>query len=514
MQQLLHKCLEVHSTTILPEFGAIMKLGNNFVYNEYLKFDDGKLIDFVSGQQNCSKEEAKQQVSTWIADLKEKLSKGDSIQIENVGVLVKEEDKIQLKKIDQESKPTEGVTPVAEIKVEEPRKIQFEAPVHTEPEITEPIKIKEELTEESTADSNTSSGLSAKMAIASIESFTDKNKLIEYTRGENRKTVVDALNKKLNQLNGKTTNTNEVKIEETPVETPSSIEIIEPVESTNQSIDVAETTENTQEIEELLALTENLDKVEPKSNQQNVPVVEPIREEPKTVEPVKTVTPQIEKTPEPAPKTPNKEEDKALEVIAAGVIKLEKEQKKRKIRRIILFSALICLLAGGGILGYLKKDYLLDWYNGQTASTQTDSKKEESQKVNANEASTEPEAKADVVEAIDTSAQETVIEEPIAEVVPEVEEPKEEPKTTTPKYTETASASGNFLLVAGTFSKETNASTLVEKLKSEGFGSASMTSLSGGMFRVTAGSYDSKDAAENAKNELVSKGMKGYVQKK
>jgi hypothetical protein len=512
MQQLLHKCLEVHSTTILPEFGAIMKLGNNFVYNEYLKFDDGKLIDFVSGQQNCSKEEAKQQVSTWIADLKEKLSKGDSIRIENVGVLVKEDDKIQLKKIDQDSKPTEVVTPVVEIKVEEPRKIQFEVPVHSEPEEIEPIK--EELIEETITDSNTSSGLSAKMAIASIESFTDKNKLIEYTRGENRKTVVDALNKKLNQLNGKTTSTPEVKIEEPPVETPNSIEIIEPVENTNQSVDVVETIENTKEIEELLALTENLDKVEPQSNQQKVPVVEPIKEEPKTEEPVKTVTPQIEKTPEPAPKVSNKEEDKALEVIAAGVVKLEKEQKKRKIRRIILFSALICLLAGGGILGYLKKDYLLEWYNGQTASTQTDSAKDESQKVNANETTTEPEPIADVVEAIDTSAQETVIEEPIAEVVPEVEEPKKEPKTTTPKYTEPASASGNFLLVAGTFSKETNASTLVEKLKSEGFGSASMTPLSGGMYRVTAGSYDSKDAAENAKNELVAKGMKGYVQKK
>jgi nucleoid DNA-binding protein len=121
MNALLIKCLEEHPTTIIPNFGAIMKLGNSFVYNEFLKFDDGKLIAFVATQKNISKDEAKIEVEEWSKVILNSLNSGNHYPIESVGVFTIENGKVVLKKtaeLEATSTKTEKI--VEEKKVEVP----------------------------------------------------------------------------------------------------------------------------------------------------------------------------------------------------------------------------------------------------------------------------------------------------------------------------------------------------------------------------------------------------------
>jgi septal ring-binding cell division protein DamX len=381
-----------------------------------------------------------------------------------------------------------------------------------------PLKTSQKEVQESEAE--TSSSLSAKMAIASIESFKDKNKLIEYTRGESRKTVIDALNTKLNQLNGKLQVNTDVKTE--PQKEVAKPEVILEVKKE----------EDSKEIEELIALTSTLDKVEeetitekkevkikfeePLKPVEKPVITEPIIKEEKTtekepskpVEQIKTESkPSVEK-PVP-PKTV--QEDKALEIIAEGVTKLEKEEKKRKKKRIFLFIGLICILSGGGILGYLNKDYLISMINGESSEVAVKKEKKEEQKEEA-KPTTDVEKSDEPIEVIP----EEIVEEPVVEVEETVEEPVKETKAapSSTNYSNSGNSSGDYLVIAGSFSVEANAKNLVDKLKSEGFSNAYIDSNSGSLIKVVAGTYTSKEEAKNAVDQLVSKDMKGFVQKK
>ena len=522
MNALLIKCLEEHPTTIIPNFGAIMKLGNSFVYNEFLKFDDGKLIAFVATQKNISKEEAKIEVEKWSKEILNTLNIGNQYPIESVGIFTIENGKVVLKKIaelEASSTKTEKIAeekkaeaPVAEIK---PEPFIVEAP--------KPIEnIKKEVKE---SDLETSSSLSAKMAIASIESFKDKNKLIEYTRGESRKTVIDALNTKLNQLNGKTLLNSEVKVESTKEVTKP--EVILEVKKEDDS----------KEIEELIALTSTLDKVEeeavtekkevkikfeePLKPLEKPIIAKPINKEEKTTEkePSKLVE-QVTNEHKPTVKKPASiktvQEDKALEIIAEGVTKLEKEEKKRKKKRIFLFIGLICILSGGGILGYLNKDYLMSIINGESSEVAVKKEKKKEQK---EEAKPTTEIKESEV-SVEVNPEE-IVEEPEVEVeetveVTPVEVPVKDTKATpnSTNYSNSGNSSGDYLVIAGSFSVEANAKNLDEKLKSEGFSNAYIDFNSGTLIKVVAGTYTSKEEAKNAVDQLVSKDMKGFVQKK
>jgi septal ring-binding cell division protein DamX len=518
MNALLIKCLEEHPTTIIPNFGAIMKLGNSFVYNEFLKFDDGKLIAFVATQKNISKDEGKIEVEKWSKEILNTLNIGNLYPIESVGIFTIENGKVVLKKtaeLEASSNKSE--------KMDEEKKAEVTViEIRPEPvivEVPKPIEnIKKEVKE---SDLETSSSLSAKMAIASIESFKDKNKLIEYTRGESRKTVIDALNTKLNQLNGKQQINTDVK-------TDPQKEVAKP-----EAILEVKKEEDSKEIEELIALTSSLDKVDEESitekkedkikfeknlKHNEKPI---INKEEKTTEkePSKPVE-QVKTDPKPSVEIPvstkTVQEDKALEIIAEGVTKLEKEEKKRKKKRIFLFIGLICILSGSGILGYLNKDYLMSIINGESTEVAVKKEQKKEQKEEA-KSTTDVEKSDEPIEVIP----EEIVEEPIVEVeeiVKEtpVEAPVKDTKATpnSTNYSISGNLSGDYLVIAGSFSVEKNAQNLVEKLKSEGFSNAYIDFNSGTLIKVVSGTYTSKEEAKNAVDQLVSKGLKGFVQKK
>ena len=46
----------------------------------------------------------------------------------------------------------------------------------------------------------------------------------------------------------------------------------------------------------------------------------------------------------------------------AGAVRIEKEAKRRKRNKIIFWFALICVLSGGSIIGYLKQDVIAGWF--------------------------------------------------------------------------------------------------------------------------------------------------------
>lgn len=107
-------------------------------------------------------------------------------------------------------------------------------------------------------------------------------------------------------------------------------------------------------------------------------------------------------------------------------------------------------------------------------------------------------------------------------VVEDTEEPvaaepvKKEPIKTTSSTSSSASkgsSSGNYLLITGSYSQESNASEMVKKLKKKGFSNAEYVIFEGSRYYTAiAGKYSSMSSANAAKRDLGS--IDSYVQKK
>lgn len=72
---------------------------------------------------------------------------------------------------------------------------------------------------------------------------------------------------------------------------------------------------------------------------------------------------------------------------------------------------------------------------------------------------------------------------------------------------------GNYHVISGCFSVKSNADNLVKDLNSAGY-SAGIIDKSGGLHRVSAGGYDSRDAAQEGLDKLRSTGKSGWILKK
>lgn len=101
---------------------------------------------------------------------------------------------------------------------------------------------------------------------------------------------------------------------------------------------------------------------------------------------------------------------------------------------------------------------------------------------------------------------EDVVKAPTQKVVEE--------KKPTKKATSSSSGSrGNYLLITGNYSQESNAKAMVKKLKNKGFSNAEFVIFEGSRYyTVIAGKYSSMSTANSAKQNLG--GIDAYVQKK
>lgn len=73
-------------------------------------------------------------------------------------------------------------------------------------------------------------------------------------------------------------------------------------------------------------------------------------------------------------------------------------------------------------------------------------------------------------------------------------------------------ASGSYNLIAGCFSIESNATNFVADLNSKGY-SSGIVDKKNGLFRVSAGSYATKDEAESALDKFENAGFSGWILK-
>ena len=134
--------LNKHSRVIVPDLGAFMLKGDlsqSIYFNEFLRFNDGILIDYIAEQEKIDKDESTEKVKKFVDQINQHLSTSKSAELEGLGVLfIDSNDKIQLKPLGlKASEP-------ASIQVEKdtgPREIFFEIE-KTEPITSVPPEVK------------------------------------------------------------------------------------------------------------------------------------------------------------------------------------------------------------------------------------------------------------------------------------------------------------------------------------------------------------------------------------
>lgn len=513
MNKLILKATEVNSTTIIPNFGAIMKMGKTFMYNEFLKYDDGKLTQFIADTKGIDVDAAKDEISNWVSSLQNELDEGKTVTFDGVGELTKVDGKIKFTvKTTTEETPAasiETVVPekkVPEQSLKEPEEKQEKKEKKAEKSVTPEEEVKVEKEKKKT---KISGDFKAKEAVEKIEKFTDKSDLIEFTRGEDRKTVIAALNTKLDELNGKK--------KEKKLETPSSAEI-KPPKNVITEVKVEETKEKKKEESPVISPPKveekkPIEQTKEKELKESLPPVQDEKPQVKEEKTLKEKAAAIEK-----PKNNKEEEDAAIAAIVGGVEKTEKQSRKRK-KRWILWVGLLLILIGGGTVGYLKKDMIMGWFDKTHEPKDLAEGHEEDDKENG---STPEEGHPSESETDNTTAEhdENNVEENTTESSHEVEEtiPLEE-KVETPvvekpvKETPVVnnSSEGNWHIIAGSYSSKENAENKVKTLQSEGYSTAKVLGKYNGLYTVRVASYATKDEAKSALSNFTNSGNKGFI---
>ena len=108
MLQSLLKALNNFNSVTLPGFGGIMKMGSSYMFNEFLKFNDGKFSKFLQETESISEEEANIKIENFIKEIKTELSKTGSFSLNEVGTLNLIDGKIKLELLSFTAKKEEG----------------------------------------------------------------------------------------------------------------------------------------------------------------------------------------------------------------------------------------------------------------------------------------------------------------------------------------------------------------------------------------------------------------------
>lgn len=544
MEQILQQILEKNSTVILPHLGAIIKLGESYQFNEFLKYNDGKLISAVEESKKISKDEATEVVSDFIRSIKEAINANQEFDLGKLGFLINKKGRITLtssKTTSTTEVEKKVVVPTVAPKKEEPKtelpkvdaEISKETLKKTAPtlpnkavqKIETPLKKTEEPKEEiktSLAKAYTSSNLVSERAIEKIESFTTPSELKSFGEGEKREAVLDAIQIKIKELT------------KSKLEKPASI-LVTPIEKVEtKKVEIKEVPKKVEEKTKKIAKPiapiskiEDLDKKEIKTTKEKAVVATPL---------VK------------AEKAKEEEKDNLIKAkLASGAIVIEKEAKKRKRNRFILWTAIILLLLGSSIVGYLQKDKILNLFshNQIAENSHNDSKSiantkhEDKTPVHSdnNEHTTKEDThgesadkNADHDEVIDEENESAAHEEEVSDqstseeadensadnnnvaIEEEVEEEEVVEEIVEEEIVETAPG-GKYNIVVGSFSDKGNAEKLVDKLKGEGYSNAKTLPKTGSLTAVSIANFDSRSDAKSTLKEIKGKGYSGWIKK-
>ena len=92
MDKYIKLLLETESTVILPGLGAIViddKEKGTLIFNEYLKFNDGKLDNMIVNESNMDLQEAQNYIAKYIREIELTLNKGETYSIFGLGNFIK-----------------------------------------------------------------------------------------------------------------------------------------------------------------------------------------------------------------------------------------------------------------------------------------------------------------------------------------------------------------------------------------------------------------------------------------
>jgi hypothetical protein len=153
MDKYIIELLDTNTRVIIPDFGAFIikqKDPRHIVFNEFLRYNDGLLIEFVAKSENIDKVIAKKKVVDYVNLASKNLKENSEHIIEGLGKLTKESTgKITFEEISgvraKESKKKE---PKKTAEIKEEKKPKDEEAEHAKPKVSKPEKEPEKIAEE------------------------------------------------------------------------------------------------------------------------------------------------------------------------------------------------------------------------------------------------------------------------------------------------------------------------------------------------------------------------------
>lgn len=451
----LVELLKVNKTVIVPNLGAISNNENPhhpFLFNEYLKFNDGMMAKHIASKEGISMDAAGEMISKFTAEMQEILGAGKEVVIPGIGKLVKKDGKLHL------DSPFEGA---AGIKKNEP---VISTPKVEEPKIIPPVVEKPKVEE-------------PKIVPPVVEKKTEP--IIE--KKPEPKIVPPVVEKKAE----------ETKIIPPKIEKPI---VVPPV------------------VEKKVEETKIVPPVIEKPKVEDVKIIPPEVE--KKVEEIKVVTPVTEKKEDVViPSIKSGQNPKQPEKIANG--KSEKPKKKKK-KLVWLILILLILGGGSTAGYLYKDELMKMMGMGgdtATASNEKDKKdsdgKSEDGKNNETENTTDENTVVEEPIAADSVAEatsETHVEEPI-----KVEEVVEDNKTQ--PITAESSTPGNYYIIVGCFQESTNADNMIAKISAAGMTPTNVGTFNG-LAHIAAGSAIDLSAALQLASSIRGTFAKAWILKR
>ena len=95
MDKYIQELLAKNKSVILPDFGALTitdEETGEIMFNEYVRFNDGKLEAFIAEQEGIEKQDAANTIAKYVRDLELLLNKGETYDIFQFGRFIKQED--------------------------------------------------------------------------------------------------------------------------------------------------------------------------------------------------------------------------------------------------------------------------------------------------------------------------------------------------------------------------------------------------------------------------------------
>ena len=155
MENYILQILENNNRVIVPEFGAFIVKQRNpltIIFNEFLQYNDGMLVDFISKKENISRDDAKVKIDDFIKGVNKAIESESGFALGKLGVIRKNAaGKISIDTDGETEKPTaktvKPTTPKTaatksskpqEKKVSQEKKPEDE--IKEEPKVTEPVK--------------------------------------------------------------------------------------------------------------------------------------------------------------------------------------------------------------------------------------------------------------------------------------------------------------------------------------------------------------------------------------